>query len=584
MENKTVDIYGQQIELTKEQESCIRYTGNRTLLVKGAAGSGKSLVIENLARKYVSEYSSNKNNRVAIFTFNNTLAAATQELYDANGEKKDFITITTLARYLIDCYIAIGGPRIKIYNGFLQKKIRTESLQEAFRLHASLKGRHRFHDLPIDFWLEEIDWMKNMNVSVDNKSYYLSLKRRGRGGQVRMNAADRETAYSIFCLYEGVEKRKNHGDWIDYTLFLIRHPERIPEKLKFDHVLVDEAQDLSLAQMVAAMMFFRKGMVLAMDMNQRIYKNHWTPKQLGIETTTKKLTKSMRTTRQIDALAESLRCHNDAFLNEEDKMIRVIPDRDGPKPLIIHAKDTAQEKEVLIDQIKQFQKIIPNHSIGILAAKNSDVQILSSWLTDYGISFEVVAKDSTFSLANTGVKICNVHNAKGLEFGGVIIPRFYEGNYPSRFYSQDDEIMQAFLIQARNLAYVAMTRARLYLTLIFTGRPSRFLSEMDPACYELSSLADKSGSYLKKATQNAIAQNAPSNSSKSSQLKEMFIFLKDRGMDVIDKTENGGNITVKGKREDIESVVSEAEKKFKMKGRYSEKLKAAGYGPGWWIH
>ena len=38
MENKTVDIYGQQIELTKEQESCIRYTGNRTLLVKGAAG------------------------------------------------------------------------------------------------------------------------------------------------------------------------------------------------------------------------------------------------------------------------------------------------------------------------------------------------------------------------------------------------------------------------------------------------------------------------------------------------------------------------------------------------------------------
>ena len=44
-----------------------------------------------------------------------------------------------------------------------------------------------------------------------------------------------------------------------------------------------------------------------------------------------------------------------------------------------------------------------------------------------------------------------------------------------------------------------------------------------------------------------------------------------------------GTITFKI-REDIESVVSEAEKRFKMKGRYSEKLKAAGYGPGWWIH
>ena len=36
------DAYGQEIELTSEQTACLKYTGNRTLMVKGYAGAGKS--------------------------------------------------------------------------------------------------------------------------------------------------------------------------------------------------------------------------------------------------------------------------------------------------------------------------------------------------------------------------------------------------------------------------------------------------------------------------------------------------------------------------------------------------------------
>ena len=46
------DAYGQEIELTSEQTACLKYTGNRTLMVKGYAGAGKSIVLMAIAEKY----------------------------------------------------------------------------------------------------------------------------------------------------------------------------------------------------------------------------------------------------------------------------------------------------------------------------------------------------------------------------------------------------------------------------------------------------------------------------------------------------------------------------------------------------
>lgn len=39
------DPFDQQIKLTEEQQACIDYNGERTLMVKGCAGAGKSIVL-----------------------------------------------------------------------------------------------------------------------------------------------------------------------------------------------------------------------------------------------------------------------------------------------------------------------------------------------------------------------------------------------------------------------------------------------------------------------------------------------------------------------------------------------------------
>lgn len=410
------NAYHEKITLTNEQESCLNYTGNRTLMVKGLAGAGKSLVLQGLAKKLLAGYSSEKYNKVAIFTFSNTLNSATKEFLQINGEQSNYITVTTLSSYITHVYQSIGAPRLKIYTDPLYSKLKKEAVQKALDKHKKEYGIHRFQNLDLQFWTDEFDWMKDMNVSVQDKDYYLSLPRKGRGGKVRMSTSDRETAYQLYLYYDGAMKEKGLGDWVDQALYLVRNASRIDDKFKFDHILIDEAQDLSLTYMLAAMMFFRKDMVVAMDMNQRIFDKQWTAKQLGIETTTKKLTKSMRTTKQIDDLAESVRKRNEEILGEEDKMLRAILEQEGPVPRITHLEDTASEKKYVTELVKSYLKQKSNISIGIIAGKNKQVDTYAAWMTDANIPHEIIQKSSTFSMAKPGVKIVNVYNAKGLEF------------------------------------------------------------------------------------------------------------------------------------------------------------------------
>jgi DNA helicase-2/ATP-dependent DNA helicase PcrA len=68
-----------------------------------------------------------------------------------------------------------------------------------------------------------------------------------------------------------------------------------------------------------------------------------------------------------------------------------------------------------------------------------------------------------------GVHLLTLHRAKGLEFEAVFLPRLEEGELPNRRADVDDE---------RRLLYVGITRAKRYLLVTWTGKPSRFLGEL----------------------------------------------------------------------------------------------------------
>lgn len=609
MGNIFYDAHGQEIELTGEQKACLKYTGDRTLMVKGYAGAGKSIVLMAIAEKYKQAYGTDAANKVAIFTFQNTLVSTTREFLGENDSGGDAIYVSTFNSYCRNVYEQLVkmnvAPRRKFpqLNKFGEEQ-RLKNVEAAIREHKARYGKHRLHDLDLAFWKEEFDWMKDMNVWTDDLDYYLSIPRTGRGSKVRMRASERIIAYQIFQTYCNYLERTGQGDWADQTLFLVRHRDMIPATMKYEHVLIDEAQDLSLAQMTAILGIYTKDMTVAMDMNQRIHGKYWTPKLLGISTTTKKLTKSMRTTKQIDDLAESIRSRNDSQLEEDDKSLRAIPEKEGPLPRLVHLKDPAAEKKYVIELVRSYLQKSDKITIGIIGSKNSQLALFSSWLADAGIQHERVTKDTTFSMKKPGVKVVTAFGAKGLEFNVVIIPMFAQGYYPYNHRTDDQEALNSFMVQMRNLVYVSMTRAKAQLILTYWGgKGSQFIGEMDPSLYKLEG-DPIAGSYVKPievvagSAQTVRETNEPVSSTggttgdlsprqcvsdmggkpkpiasqQTAKTKEsLYDYLKRSGVSVSDKRGKGGALWITGTKTELDPVKKDTQKQYGAFWSYSDK-------------
>ena len=78
------------------------------------------------------------------------------------------------------------------------------------------------------------------------------------------------------------------------------------------------------------------------------------------------------------------------------------------------------------------------------------------------------------SKAGRGVHLLTYHRAKGLEFEAVFLPRLEERELPSKLSKTP-----AALAEERRLLYVGLTRTKRHLTVTWSGKPSRFLAELE---------------------------------------------------------------------------------------------------------
>lgn len=599
MADKFYDSYHQEINLTEEQKACLKYTGERTLMVKGYAGSGKSLVLMLIAKKLIEHYGHDQKNMVGIFTYQNTLVSTTREFLEVNNCDEDGIVVSTVNSYIKKIYDDLvmrkKAPK-RIYPNTNKKDKdtpkRLKNVESAIYKHRAKYGKHRFHDLPYEFWLDEFDWMKDMNIGLYDLDAYILYKRKGRGNKYRFSSEDYKTAFQIYLMYRDHMTNTGQGDWADQPMYLIRNPQLIDEKYKFKHILIDEAQDLSLAQMLALMLLYKKDMTVAMDANQKIHSKYWTTKLLGIEATTKKLTKSMRTTIQIDELAEAVRSVNDSILDEEDKSIRAIPEETGPLPKLVHLEDQASERKYVVNLVKTYLKANSKMTIGIIAAKNSQIDIYSDWLSTEKINHEIIKKDSTFSMTKPGVKIASAYGAKGLEFNAVIIPLFIEGNFPYKHFPDDEEEYEQYMIKMRNLVYVSMTRARKILIITWSGsNGSRFIADMKSDLYEFEGSPFRVKSDKKTVfeidndntlgTEDTSNTNAESNNAQDSENVNMVTFLKSKGINYVDKRPKDGALWIIGGKE-LDSIIKETRKLYGAIWTFcSGGGRSTGYKPSW---
>ena len=148
--------------------------------------------------------------------------------------------------------------------------------------------------------------------------------------------------------------------------------------------------------------------------------------------------------------------------------------------------ETLSRKENIEELLSGMNEFVTGHlEEGNNAIYAGDYLAEVSLLTD---------QDEEKSSEGDRVTLMTIHAAKGLEFGYVFVVGLEEEIFPSAYSLESERALE----EERRLLYVAMTRAEKVCVLSYAksrfrngsmnfAKPSRFLSDLDPACLELPS-------------------------------------------------------------------------------------------------
>lgn len=471
-------------ELTAVQKECVDFPQDKDLAVRGVAGSGKSLVIAHRAVSFAR--AARKNGvpvRVAVFTFVNTLVEFTKETIERDGRDVTYdITISTLDKVIYNLYRRVTR---RTPNGMYDS--REDELDRAVKSvgEPETASRQRIVSEERRSWLmEEVAWMKQRMFSTVEE--YLESPRRGRG-RVRLERADRPFVFEIYKAFYDILEKEGVVTIDMMCEAILRSNVPLPESLRYDVILIDEAQDLPVNKLLVARKLCCKAMTIAADFRQKIYSTGFTWKEIGLQINrgnSKKLQGTFRNTKQIALLAMGLAKHNTESIEDEEPLQLEIPDREGPLPVLFKSGSRHEHDEIFSGLAGKLAEEAATQSIAVIVRYNLDRY--ANMLAGLGIACEKVEKNRQTRVLTPGFKVSTYHSAKGLEFDQVILPDLVDGNFPYTYKQTDfsEEECENRLNEARNLLYVGMTRARTMLYMITrdtpTEDPSPLLSELDP--------------------------------------------------------------------------------------------------------
>ena len=245
------------------------------------------------------------------------------------------------------------------------------------------------------------------------------------GGKTRLKEPQRLILWSIF---EKVRTALKSQELItDSGLFnVLASRYRSGVSSPFDFAVVDEAQDISIAQLrfLSALGGGRtNGLFFAGDLGQRIFQQPFPWKALGVNvrgrSTTLKI--NYRTSHQIRSQADRLLGAevSDVDGNSEERK-GTISVFDGPKPGIQVLPTVKAEIKAVGQWIADLTKTgIPPHEIAILVRSEAELDRAKAEANAAARSFDVLQENATTPIGR--LSISTMHLAKGLEFRAVVV-------------------------------------------------------------------------------------------------------------------------------------------------------------------
>lgn len=481
------------IKLTGEQTSVLFLQPKNPIQIKGVAGSGKTTVALYRAKHLLMQHPELfQEPFVIIFTYNKTLVKYLEALLPfvpGGYEEPKFFDKIRGREFRIDDKIE-PGLKVNVTNfhkwaySFLEQrginlrsKILSRENKKTCISNSILNTKSLFSEANIlnsntSFFEEEFSWIKGKLLL--SRDEYIETKRTGRGTQDRVTKDDKEVIYSAFEEYQTILSTGGLFDFDDFAILTLQELNKAPMEQPFTNIVVDEAQDLTKAQLIVISQIVSpetNSLTIIADSAQRIYKSGFTWSEVGINVRggrTKELKKNYRTTKQVFDAALSL-LEND--LDKSDFTTHEDVDRNGSKPIICECANFYKQIDFITEQINRIN--LDEESIVILHRRRTGLNGIHKLLSNNGIEAEIIIDNGTIEYNNLP-KICTLHSIKGLEFDHVFIIDLLESELPSQegFTTQDDE---SHISAERRLLYTGMTRAKENLYLLYHGTPSIFI-------------------------------------------------------------------------------------------------------------
>jgi len=254
----------------------------------------------------------------------------------------------------------------------------------------------------------------------------------------------------------------------------------------FDYAVVDEAQDISVAQL-RFLASFSAGkpdcLMFTGDLGQRIFQQPFSWRALGIDIRgrSRTLRINYRTSHQIRMQADRLLAPelSDVDGNTEDRR-GTISVFNGPSPAVKVLETADEESEVVGSWLTQLTSDgLSPHEIAIFVRSDDQLDRACKAADNAKLPYKII--DHNMTISSGHIVIGTMHLAKGLEFRAVAVMACDDEVIPSQQRIErvtDDSDLEVVYNTERHLLYVACTRARDHLLITSADPASEFLDDL----------------------------------------------------------------------------------------------------------
>ena len=428
--------------------------------VAGSAGTGKTIVAIHRAVRLARE---NPTAKILLASFSQPLA-------DAMAKKTLVLAPETggiVRRITTASFRGIAEQMYQLEHGVRPRIASDAILRERLRSAATATELKGFSErFLLSEWSNVVDaW------GLSSLDAYSTVERMGR--KSRLGPNQRARLWPVFSAVHEALTTERYTTWANVFTGLAKTLEDRTIK-PFDHVVIDEAQDLAPAQLrffAALAPAGPDGLFLSGDIGQRIFQHPYSWASLGVDVRGRSHTLKVcyRTSQQIrlaaDRLLPTVLRDSDGLEDERRGIISVF---DGPPPEVKSFPTIADEAESVRTTVATWLcEGIAAHEIGLFVRTPQLVVRARAAIDGLAGAAEMVTAQMSL--------------AKGLEFRAVVMMACDEGVLPldERVADAADEAELDDIYETeRRLLYVACTRAREHLLLTGVIPVSEYLADL----------------------------------------------------------------------------------------------------------